>query len=178
MKVSRYAVTAAAVIAVLAMPVHSAHAQQLDPTTHFGVSAGLNIPLSDLSREVQTGYIINGLVQGTPQGWPVALRGELSYSAFAGQHNYMNQNITRLGVDAVLPLVPKSDGPYFLGGLSLNHVSHMAGFNSENDFGFDFGGGLKWQLNELSTFVELRYMYVAHSGASRQMLPLTFGVIF
>lgn len=178
MKVSRYAMTAAALVALIAAPGRAAKAQQLEPTTHFGLAGGLNIPLSDLSREVQTGYIINGMVQGTPQGWPVALRGELSYTGFAGKDHQVSQNITHAGVNAVLPLAPQGDSPYFIGGVSLNHVSTFAGLSSENDFGFNFGGGVNWQLGDMSTFVELRYMYVAHTGASRQMLPLTFGVLF
>ncbi|MGH7690206.1 MAG: hypothetical protein ACREN3_11425, partial [Gemmatimonadaceae bacterium] len=83
MKVSRYVASAAAMLALAAIP-GTVQAQSSSPI-HFGLSAGLNIPLSDLSQGQQTGYILNGLVTGTPQGWPVALRGELAYSGFSGK---------------------------------------------------------------------------------------------
>ena len=166
--------TAAALVALVAECRRVPRGPALEPTTHFGLSGGLNIPLSDLSRQAQTGYIIDGMVQGTPQGFPVALRGELSYTGFAGKSHQVSQNITSLGVNAVLPLMPQGDAPYFIGGVTLNHVSTFAGLSSENDFGFNFGGGVQWDLGDMRTFAELRYMYVAHSGASRQMLPLTF----
>jgi hypothetical protein len=178
MKLSRHVMTAAALVALTAAAARSARAQQAEPSTHFGVSAGLNIPLSDLSRNAQTGYIISGMAQGTPQGWPVALRGELSYTAFSGKGGYVAQNVTSIGMNAVLPITTAPESPYFIGGVTLNHLSEFLGLASENDFGFNFGGGMKWQLAEMTTFAELRYVYVAHSGPSRQMLPLTFGVLF
>ncbi len=146
---------------------------------HAGASAGLNVPLSDLSNAVQTGYIMNLFAQGTPQGWPVALRGELSYSGFSGKRGQVNQNITTIMMNAVLPLVPGGGAaPYFIGGLGLYHVSSYFGYQTENDLGLNFGGGYQWNLGDMRYFVELRYYYVSHTGASRQFLPLTFGVTF
>lgn len=178
MKLSRFATIAAAAAALAAIPGRTLRAQGTDPSVHFGAFGGLSIPLSDLSRTAQTGFTLGGMAEGTPQGWPVALRGELAYSSFSGKHNYVAQNVTALNIDAVLPLMPSGDTPYFLGGIGLNHTSAFAGLASENDIGFNFGGGMKWQLADVSTYLELRYVYVSHSGASWQMLPLTFGVLF
>lgn len=178
MHVSRHVKSAVAIAALMIAGPATAAAQQAS-TTRFGLSAGLDIPLSDLSNNAQTGYVINGLAEGTPQGWPVALRGELSYASFGGSHGYVSQNVTALNVDAVLPLTTATDqAGYFLGGIGLNHTSAFAGLQSENDFGFNFGGGYRWQLSDMDSFVELRYVYVAHSSFSWQMLPLTFGVKF
>jgi hypothetical protein len=178
MKPSRYAMIAVAAAALAAIPGRALRAQQMEPSVHFGAFAGLDIPLSNLSKNAQTGFTLGGMAEGTPDGWPVALRGELAYSSFSGKHHYVAQNLTTLNVNAVLPLNTGGDTPYFIGGLGLNHTSAFAGLASENDIGFNFGGGLKWQLADMSTFVELRYAYVAHSGSSWQMLPLTFGVLF
>ena len=175
----RVVLSGAAIAAALLLPAHSALAQDTESRVHGGVSAGLNIPLSDLSNAVQTGYIMNGFAQGTPQGWPMALRGEISYSGFSGKRGQMGQNITTLMVDGVLPVIPGGgDAPYFIGGVGLHHVSSYFGFQSENDLGLNFGGGYQWNLGDMRYFVELRYYYVAHTGASRQFLPLTFGVTF
>ncbi len=178
MKVSRYVVSAAALLALVVIPQRSVEAQQSESPVHFGLSAGLNIPLSTLSQSVQTGYIINGFAQGTPQGWPVALRGELSYTGFSGKSGGLNMGITSGNLDAVLPLAPTPAAPYFIGGIGLNHLSTASGRITENDFGINFGGGLQWQLTDMTAFVELRYFYINTSGSSAQMLPLTFGIKF
>ncbi len=178
MKVSRYAVTAAALFALVAVPQRSVHAQNVESPVHFGLGAGLSVPLSTLSQRVQTGFLISGMLSGTPQGFPVELRGEVTYTGFAGKGGMVSQNITGLNINAVLPFVKTGETPYFIGGLGLYHTSAFAGLLSENDFGFNFGGGYRWPLADMSAYVELRYFYVAHSGSSRQMLPLTFGVSF
>jgi hypothetical protein len=178
MKASRLA-RSVVVATALALTSRVGYAQQAAPSAvHFGASAGLNIPLSDLSNAVQTGYILTGFVQGTPDGSLVALRGEIGYSGFSGKHSLVNQNVTTLMVDALYPLATTGDAPYAIGGVGLNHVSSYFGYNSENDLGLNFGGGYQWQLGDMHYFVELRYYVIAHSGASRQMLPLTFGVTF
>lgn len=175
MRLSRYAVSAATMLALVAFTGQTARAQAASPV-RFGLSAGLNIPLSDLSQTQQTGYILNGLVAGTPQGWPFGLRGELSYSGFSGKFGLPNMGITAGYINAVYPVATGGDVPYFIGGIGLNHLSD-GGF-SENDFGLNFGGGLQWQLNDMTTFVELRYYYINTSGSSAQMLPITFGIKF
>ncbi|HEY5219099.1 MAG TPA: hypothetical protein VIJ16_04780 [Gemmatimonadaceae bacterium] len=178
MHASRYAITAATAIVLSVLPTRAVRAQSAEPSVHFGATAGLNIPLSDLSRTVQTGYIMTGYAGGTPQGWPVALRGEVSYSGFSGKSGSVAQNITGVSVNAVLPLAPADEAPYFIGGIGLDHVSSYFGYSTENDMGLNLGGGYKWRVGDLSYFVELRYYYIGHTGASREMLPLTFGVTF
>jgi hypothetical protein len=178
MKSLRVVMSGAAMAAALLLPPRAVLAQGADPAVHGGVSAGLNIPLNALSSEVQTGYIMNGFAQGTPTGWPVALRGEISYSGFSGKNGQVNQNITTLMLNGVLPVIQSGDTPYFIAGVGLHHVSSYFGFQTENDLGLNFGGGYQWQLGDVRYFVELRYYYVAHTGASRQFVPLTFGVMF
>jgi Outer membrane protein beta-barrel domain len=179
MKVSRYVVSAATMLALVALSAQTAAAQQSAASpVRFGLSAGLNIPLSDLSQSQQTGYIINGLVTGTPQGWPFALRGELSYSGFSGKNGIPNMGITSGYVNAVYPMAAADMAPYFIGGIGLNHLSFGGGQVTENDFGLNFGGGFEWQLNSMTTFLELRYYYINTSGSSAQMLPITFGIKF
>jgi hypothetical protein len=170
-------VTAVAVAALALLPWRAAEAQKAS-SAQFGISAGLNIPLSDLSRTVQTGFGMNGFMAGRPQGWPVSLRGELSYSSFAGSSGRGGQSFTAISMDALYPMETAGDTPYFVGGLGLDHTSSYVGYQSENDLGINFGGGYRWRRPDLSYFVEARYVYVGHSGPARQMLPITFGVIF
>lgn len=179
MKVSRDVMTAVALAALVAVAARPAHAQELEPAVHFGMSAGLNIPLGTLSQNNQVGYSLTGMGQGTPAGWPVAIRGELSYASFSGKHGYVAQSVTSVNADAVLPILHSSgDTPYLIGGVGFHHTSAFAGLQTENDLGINFGGGWKWQLAGMSTYAEIRFVHIAHSGTAWEMMPLTFGVLF
>ncbi|HUX34081.1 MAG TPA: hypothetical protein VMV51_09415 [Gemmatimonadaceae bacterium] len=167
----------AVVAPLILVPSAAAFAQQARPV-QFGATAGLNIPLSDLSRQTQTGLLLDAFLTGTPREWPVTLRGEISYSSFPGALNRASQHLTGFTFNAVLPAAPAGAGPYVLGGLGLYTVGSYAGRTSENDAGVDVGLGYRWRRPGASFFTEVRLTDVAHSGGSRQMVPIAFGVIF
>ncbi|MHB1863830.1 MAG: hypothetical protein ACYCVL_12780 [Gemmatimonadaceae bacterium] len=159
------------------LPWAAARAQR-PGNVQIGATAGLNVPLSDLSRQTQTGLLIDAFLTGTPRQWPAALRGELSYSDLPGALNRASQHVTGFTLNAVLPVASAGSAPYVLGGLGLYNTGSYAGFPSENDLGVDLGVGYRWQRPGVSYFAEVRFTDVAHTGVSRQMLPIMFGVIF
>jgi len=168
---------ASLLFALLVLPWSAIHAQQ-QRGPRFGASAGLTIPLSDLSRDTQSGYRLDGFVIGAPYAWPVALRGDLSYSSFSGAARRPAQNFVGLSASAVYSVSAAGDSPYAIGGLGVYHESAYGGVRSESDLGINFGGGYRWTLHGRSYFVEMRYVFIGHSGPSRQMMPLMFGVTF
>lgn len=173
----RSVVLLAATAPLILVPWAAASAQQAR-TVQFGGTAGLNVPLSDLSRQTQTGLRLDGFLTGTPRQWPVTLRGELSYSSFPGTLDRASQHITGFAVNASWPAFTERTGPYLLGGLGLYTIGSYAGRASENDVGVDVGLGYRWRRPGVSYFTEVRFTDVAHTGASRQMMPIAFGVIF
>ncbi len=179
MKATRTITSVVGVLAAALFAAAPAQAQRMSPGAHFGATAGLNVPLSDLSSTDNSGYYLAGMVTGTPSGSPLELRGEVSYSGFGAKRYGGNDNIAGFTGNVVYPLEQGSGTtPYLIGGIGLYHISWAGGIASENDFGFNIGGGLQWQLGDMRTFAEVRYHYVGSSGASTQMLPITFGVIF
>lgn len=163
--------------ALVVLPWRAIAAQQ-PSGPRFGGSAGVSIPLSTLSRDTQTGYRLDGFMMGTPNAWPVALRGDLSYSSFAGAAGRPSQNFAGLSASAVYAPYANGDTPYAVGGLGIYHESAYGGIRSETDPGINLGAGYRWAMRDHSYFVEMRYVFIGHSGPSRQMLPLTFGVTF
>ncbi len=177
MKRPQTVLSALALAAAMVVPWSAASAQRPAPV-RFGGTAGLDIPLSDLSRQAQTGLMIGAFLTGTPQGWPAALRGELSYSSFPGALDRPSQHVTGFTLNAILPASSDESAPYVLGGVGLYNTGSVAGRPSENDAGVDIGVGYCWRRPGVSYFAEARITDVAHTGASRQMLPIVFGVIF
>ncbi|MDE3052973.1 MAG: hypothetical protein KGJ70_03745 [Gemmatimonadota bacterium] len=174
---SHTALTAVALAAALLTPWSTASGQRTAPV-RFGGTAGLDVPLSDLSRQTQTGLLVDAFLTGAPEGWPAALRGELSYSSFPGALDRPSQHVAGFTLNAILPASSAGSAPYVLGGVGLYDMGSYAGRPSENDAGVDLGVGYRWQRPGVSYFAEARITDVAHTGVSRQMLPIVFGVIF
>src|SRR4051794_1021147 len=49
----------------------------------FGVSGGISLPTGDFGNFVNTGYNLNGFIEGRPGGGNVGLRGEFTFAHFA-----------------------------------------------------------------------------------------------
>ena len=177
MKYSQTILRAIVLAGALLTPWSVASAQRAE-AARFGATAGLNVPLSDLSRQTQTGLLVDAFLTGTPEGWPAALRGELSYSSFPGALDRPSQHVTGFTLNAIVPASGAGSAPYVLGGVGLYNVGGYAGRPGENDAGVDLGVGYRWRRPGVSYFAEVRITDVAHTGASRQMLPIVFGVVF
>lgn len=168
----------AAAFSIAALVPGSAASAQRARQVQVGGTAGLNVPLSDLSRQTQTGLLIDAFLTGTPRQWPVAVRGEISYSALPGSPGRASQHVTGVTMNAVLPGSAVGSAPYVLGGVGLYNTGSYGGRPSENDAGVDLGVGYRWQRPGVSYFAEVRLTDIAHTGVSRQMLPIVFGVVF
>jgi hypothetical protein len=167
-----------AFVALPALVPASAAFAQRTRAVQFGGTAGLNVPLSDLSRQTQTGLLVDAFLTGTPRQWPVTLRGEISYSSLPGALDRASQHVTGFTVNAVLPTSAEGSAPYVVGGVGLYNMGPDASRTSENDVGVDLGVGYRWRRPGVSYFTEVRIADMAHTGVSRQMLPIVFGVIF
>ena len=180
MKLVRPLAVAAAVLALGLVPAAAAVAQMMSPSVHFGATGGVSIPLGDFSTGFQTGYLVSGLVEGRPGGFPVGLRGEVSYSGYTVKSGGFTNNILGFLGNAVVNFETPSSGAYLIGGLGIYHSSNsgLAGAASSNDFGINGGGGFRWPLGGMSTFAEARVHFVSTSGSSTTFLPIVFGVVF
>jgi hypothetical protein len=174
-----------AAVAALALAVLSSapvRAQQIAPSVHFGATGGVSLPLSDFSTGHELGYYISGLVETTPSGSPVTLRGEVGYGGYSTKRaaNFIgsSDNIVSFTGDVVYPLANPRAGAYAIGGVGLYHLSQAGGLVTQNDFGLNIGAGYKWQLADMSSFVEARVHLVSSTNGSTQFIPITFGFVF
>jgi hypothetical protein len=156
-------------------------------STSILVSGGLSIPVGDLSDGANSGYNVNvGLNFGAPI-IPVGARIEGGLNSFNLKGGGGDVRMVSGTANAILNLGPTSAAPYLIGGLGIYNrriSSTFAGITSadtKNVAGVNIGGGLRFPLGALSTFVEARYHAMlgnTNEATKFQFIPITFGVSF
>ena len=156
------------------------------------VSGGLSVPMSDLSDYSNSGYNINlGLAFGAPF-LPVAARIEGGFSSFDGKNNAIDgtaggttTRIASATANAVLNLGPTGAAPYLIGGLGIYNRRFSSSIteatNNKTSAGVNIGGGIRFPLGGISTFLEARYHVMLgnqEEATNLQFIPISFGVQF
>jgi opacity protein-like surface antigen len=173
-----------------------AQAQVANPLK-FTVFAGAALPTGDLKDGVNTGYTLGAALDYHVPLSSIGFRGEGSYTSFGAKDTggADDADLSDLGVNANLVFwLPNPGSPvkaYLTGGPSYSRtkVSVSAGnvdaSVSDNNWGFNVGGGLDFPLGALSTRLDVRYKRISSdnffgSGESGtvQYIPITFGLTF
>lgn len=154
-------------------------------STSFLVSGGLSLPMSDLGDNVNSGYNINlGLAFGAPI-IPVGARIEGGFSSFDAKGGGASTRIASATANAVLNLGPTGAAPYLIGGLGIYNRRFSSDFtgaaDSKTSAGVNIGGGIRFPLGGISTFLEARYHVMLgnqNEATNLQFIPISFGVQF
>jgi hypothetical protein len=157
-------------------------------STSILVSGGLSVPVGDLSDLANSGYNVNvGLNFGAPL-LPVGARIEGGLNSFNFKGGGGDVRMVSGTANAILNLGPTSAAPYLIGGLGIyNRRFSTTDFfgntvdDTRNVAGVNIGGGLRFPLGGLSTFLEARYHVMlgnTSDGTKYQFIPITFGVAF
>ncbi len=167
-------------IGLLVTAPAAAHAQL---NTSFGVGGGIAAPIGDLRNIANAGYNVEGhLNLGAPL-IPVGLRLEVGYNSFnfkSSTNVSGSANVLSGTVNAMLALGPTGASPYLIGGVGAYNVkADLGGLgnNSQTEAGFNVGGGIRFPLGLLSTFLEARY-HKTLGNSNTQYVPITFGINF
>jgi opacity protein-like surface antigen len=160
----------------------TARAQSSSNPFQIGGAAGIAFPTGDLGNAANTGYNVTLAVGYNPPAAPVGLRFEAAYNEFGNQIGSGNLNIAAFTANAVFALPASGFTPYLIGGAGLYRTGANTFGNSasENDFGFNVGGGVKLPLsNSFETFVEARFNRVSVSGGGNlSFIPVTVGIMW
>lgn len=169
------------VAGALAATPAALHAQL---STSFGVAGGIAVPTGDLANAANAGYNLAAHVNLGAPLMPIGIRLEGGFNSF----DYKQTGFTTNGservisgtVNATLALGPSGASPYLIGGVgAYNRTVSSSGVSSsgETNAGFNVGGGLRFPLGTMSTFIEARYHKVL-GNVDTQYVPITFGVNF
>jgi hypothetical protein len=166
-------------LALVAFPLESrAQVSTVVKPFQFGIAAGAAIPMSDFSDFANTGF--NGTVTLglNPALIPLGIRIDGAYNQFGLKGVSENARIASATGNLVYSVPSTGVSPYLIGGIGFYNLSFSGGGSSENDFGWNIGGGIKMPLSGFDTFIEARFNQVQTQDISTRFIPITFGIMF
>lgn len=155
----------------------TAIAQSSGSSAHFNIAAGLTLPTGTFADGVDAGYHLTGGIGFKASNTPLGFRGEVSYNGLSGKGGGENFHITGFTANASYDLGNPSGTSstlYAIGGLGYYNTGGAGG--SENDFGWNIGGGFRWPLSGFSAYLEARFHSV--SNVEAHFIPISFGLVF
>jgi opacity protein-like surface antigen len=174
---------AVAGIALAALPFAAQAQSTVAKPVQFGVSGGAAIPTSDLADFTNTGFNVAGHVGFNPSLVPVGIRVDGAYNRWGYKQQGIGGDVHSWNVtgNALYKIPSASMSPYLLAGagwyqLAMNVTG--AGNATENDFGWNVGGGISIPLSGFDTFIEAKYTQIQTDGTSAKFVPITFGIMF
>jgi hypothetical protein len=162
--------------ALMLLPVSPLAAQ-----ASLSVAGGIAAPVSDLGDIADMGYNVGiGLNFGGTR-LPIGARIEGGLNGFGLKDFDEDVRVLTGTANAIVNFSQNADSPYLIGGLGIYNTKYTDESESDNSAGINLGGGLRFPLGGLSTFLELRYhSTLGDDGPGRrlQFIPITFGIAF
>jgi opacity protein-like surface antigen len=170
-------------------PLGTARAQVSNPLK-FTIFAGAALPVGDTQDAVKTGYTVGGALDLRVPLSPIGFRGEIVYSGLEAKGlsgTGVDADVTDFGanLNAVLWLPTATPvRPYITGGPSFSRLKigvssgTFSDSESQNEWGFNVGGGLQFALGDLGTRFDVRYRRISTEGEAFSIIPITFGITF
>ncbi|MEO8560438.1 MAG: hypothetical protein ABI601_00085 [bacterium] len=148
--------------------------------TQLSVAGGVAVPVSDLGDIADLGYNVGvGLNFGGTR-LPVGARLEGGLNGFGLKNSDQSFRLVTGTANAIVNFSQKRDSPYLIGGIGI-YNSKVGDFDSDNAVGVNLGGGLRFPIGDISTFLEMRYHSTLSDnqrGGRLQIIPITFSVVF
>jgi hypothetical protein len=164
-------------VAVLCLAVVRSGAQS---PARLGLMAGATVPASEYASGKNVGYHIGLLLDVRVPMAPVGFRIDGTFNEIGYSANSTKQDIWATNANVLLKLPTGTMlVPYVIGGAGIynSHRTLILGGHSSTDPGVNLGGGLRFEVGDLTTFVEARYHRVTGDAGIR-ILPITLGILF
>jgi hypothetical protein len=178
---------AAAAATLLAVSARPAQAQVLLGTTRLslGIAGGANVPVSILADIADVGYNVAVSLNVRAPLLPIGFRIEGAYNGLPIRGLDGNVRILSGTANGIYNIARTKDAPYLIAGVGAytRRLNFDATGNASNKtvFGINGGGGLRFPLTGVTTFVEARYHLMFGDkidNSNFQFIPITFGVLF
>jgi opacity protein-like surface antigen len=146
----------------------------------FGIAAGATAPVRSYGSDKNVGYHIGLLVDVRLPPTPFGLRFDGAFHEMRYSGNSTKAQVFMATANGMLK-VPTGSVllPYLIGGVGVYNSRRTLLFNtrSSTDPGANFGGGLRFELSDVTAFVEARYHTVTGDAGVR-IVPITVGILF
>ena len=156
--------------------------------TSFSLAGGLSAPIEDLGDRVDAGYNIAAAVNFGAPLIPVGFRLEGALNGFNGRTSgittFTDTRILTGTANAVVSLGRVGSSPYLIGGVGAYNRRFVADAGTSSDRtvgGINVGGGIRFPLGTMSTFIEARYHQMLGNELDQthyRFIPVTFGISF
>jgi opacity protein-like surface antigen len=168
------------IAAIVGASALSTHARAQTPA-RFGLEAGATEPVSTYGSDKNVGYHIGILVDVRLPPTPFGFRVDGTFHEMKYSGNSTKAQIFMTTANGLLKVPTGTPlAPYLIGGVGLyNNSRRTLLFNtrSSTDVGVNLGGGVRFELRDVTTFVEARYHSVT-GDAHVRIVPITVGVLF
>jgi opacity protein-like surface antigen len=125
-----------------------------------------------------SGYHVAGHANLTPASLPVEIMLDGTFHSFDAKSNVpFGEKFSYFGAGAGAAYVfpGLSMRPYLLGGIGMYFgKADVPGAESESEFGFNAGGGLRFVLSGFNSFLQARVNIVG----DHTFVPISFGIVF
>lgn len=158
---------------VLASPLSAQARSAAANPFSFNIAAGASIPTGDFGSFHDVGYNLT-IGIGTHQATsPLGFRAEGMYNEWGVSNFNFKDHTGAITGNVTYDIgTPSTTGNFYgIGGLGY----YFSG-NSNNDFGWNIGGGFKFPLSGFDAYVEARYHNVSNQNLS--FVPIVFGLKF
>jgi outer membrane protein with beta-barrel domain len=170
--------TLSAVVAIAAA-APNVRAQSTWNPWQIGGAAGIAFPTGDLDNIANVGYNVAVAVGYQQRRNPIGFRGEAAFNGFGRDGPGRSIEIPAFTGNVIYNFQGISYSPYVIGGVGLYRPNILPGGDSENDIGFNIGGGIRLPFSRsFETFVEARYHHVTLDQGSWGFIPITIGIMW
>ena len=151
---------------------------------HFGIGAGIAIPAGTFRDSYRLRENVLATIAVGPENSPVGFRLDYSYNEFSSRHiavgpgpsKDMHLNIATANLVIAAPAGAAK--PYIVGGGGLYNFHDPISAKTVNAFGFNGGIGCTFPLFTSAGFIEARYHRIVGQTSSKQVVPVTLGILF
>jgi hypothetical protein len=158
----------------------SARAPGQSSPARLGIAAGISAPVSDYGADKDIGYHIGLLIDVKVPASPLGFRADGDFHELKYSGNSTKEQIWTLTGNMLVKLPTGTPlFPYAIGGVGIynSHRDLFLRARSNTDPGVNLGGGLRFELSDVTAFVEARYHKVSGSSGIR-LVPITVGLLF
>lgn len=153
--------------------------------TAITIAGGINAPVSTLGDIADIGYHLAGGVNLGNTTTSLGFRIEAAYDGLSLKNSSGDVRIISGTANVIGNVGTTRDAPYVIAGLGAynrNFSTSTFGYGSgKTVVGFNVGGGLRFPLGGISTYLEARYHQMLGNdidGTNYQFIPITFGIVF
>jgi opacity protein-like surface antigen len=166
-------------LALAAIAVSSSSVRGQTPL-RVGLAAGVTAPVSGYAADKDVGYHLALIFDIRVPATPLGFRIDGSFHEMKYTGNTTRDQILMATGDAVLRVPTGSMVvPYVIGGIGVynSHRNLFLTSRSSTELGVNAGGGLRFELVDVTTFIEARYHRTGGETGIR-MLPVSLGILF